>query len=90
MNRILRTEVKRKFKNFVGGNYLPKSVYEKRCNVEAKDCCGGKGNTCAPEDVPETWHDLIDEFAEKHDYDTSEIAPVIDSIFDELEQRLPA
>lgn len=90
MNPVRRNEIKKNLRKFVGGNYLPKSVYQERCDVEADNCCGGKGKTCAPEDVPDTWHDLIDEFVGEHHYGRSEIVPIVDSISDELEQSVPA
>lgn len=90
MNPVERKEIEQRFKNFVGSSYLPRELYEERCNVDAEDCCGGKGNTCAPDHVPETWDDLIEKFADKTEYTCSQIESVVKSISDELENRVPA
>lgn len=82
-------QIRREFKQFVLDNSLPESVFRERCHQDRDDVCGGRGNTCAPEDAAENWDKLLEQFCEENGYNYSDIAPIPSSWKTELEADLP-
>jgi hypothetical protein len=81
--------VHHEFKRFVRKQGLPRSLYEDRCEKHRDDVCGGKGETCAPDDAPETFDKLLKQFCEEHGHDCEHIRPAAQEWIADLKQELP-
>lgn len=84
-----RKQIKRQLKHFTHKTGLPKTVYDKRCRRGRADVCGGQGNTCAPEDAPEDFDELLERFCDEYGYNYGKLSPVPTAWKNEIADLLP-
>lgn len=89
MHPVERKQVKEMLKHFAKPYYLPKTVYRRKCVVDSEEFCEGKGNTCASEDVPESWSEWLSEFCRENNYYPQEVNLVLEEIKEELTELIP-
>lgn len=83
-------EAKHEFKRFIRKEAgFPQSLYRRKCDVDAENCCGGEGSTCAPADAPEDFEELLKRFCQEYGYDYEALVDVATGWINALEQEIP-